>query len=72
MVPTLVPTLSEMKHAARNTPHRIIPEGRSRTAICTVASMAPACLAVAANAPARMDIHTMVISPGRLAPLTST
>ena len=59
MVPTLVPTLSEMKHEAMNKPASSICGGRRRSDRFTVASMAPIDLAVAAKAPARMKIQIM-------------
>ena len=61
MVPTLVPTLIEMKHAARNSPASNMLAGRSMSARLAVASIAPITLAELAKAPARMKIHIMSI-----------
>ena len=59
IVPTLVPIEREMKQAAMKMPA----SSRLSGSICkvrfTVASMAPICLALWANAPARMNIHTI-------------
>ena len=55
-VPTLVPMLSETKQAARNNPGTNSETGSARSVMATVESMAPICLAEAANAPARMKI----------------
>ena len=61
MVPTLVPTLTEMKQAARNSPANNMLLGKSVSDRLTVASMAPITLAVLAKAPARMNIHIISI-----------
>lgn len=59
MVPTLVPMAMEMKQDARNRPASSIFGGRMANVADTVASIAPISLAVWANAPARMKIHSM-------------
>ncbi len=61
MVPTLVPTLNDMKQAARKSPAKSMLPGKSFNAKSTVASMAPMLFAVLAKAPARMNIHIMSI-----------
>ena len=60
IVPTLVPMDMEMKHAAMNRPAYMRLPGSSLSVRFTVASMAPICLAVAANAPAMMNIHIII------------
>ena len=60
MVPTLVPMDMEMKQDARNSPAKINLLGRIAVARFTVASMAPICLAVDANAPAITNIHIII------------
>ena len=57
IVPTLVPMDREMKHAATKIPASNKLSGRMCKVRLTVASMAPICLALSANAPARMNIH---------------
>ena len=59
MVPTLVPTDIEMKQAVKKRPAKSIEPGITRKVRFTVASMAPISCAVCANAPARMNIHTI-------------
>ena len=59
MVPTLVPTDIEMKQAVKKSPAKSIEPGITRRVRFTVASIAPISLAVCANAPARMKIHTI-------------
>ena len=61
IVPTLVPTLSDMKQAARNIPPSSILAGRMDRARFTVASMLPISFADLAKAPASMNIHIMSI-----------
>ena len=61
IVPTLVPTLIEMKHAARKSPASSILPGSKVSAKLTVASMAPITLAECAKAPARMNIQIISI-----------
>ena len=61
MVPTLVPMLSEMKHAARNIPAKIIDGGRKLNARFTVASILPIDLAEWAKAPASTNIQIISI-----------
>ena len=61
IVPTLVPTLIEMKHAARKSPANSILPGNKVSARLTVASMAPITLAECAKAPARMNIQIISI-----------
>ena len=72
MVPTLVPILRETKQEAINNPQSIIFMGIKLRVIVTVASMAPICLAVDANAPARIKINTMVMISSFAAPLAKT
>ena len=69
MVPTLVPTLSEMKHAARNNPASSISPGNSVNAKFTVASIDPITFAECAKAPARMKIQIISIICDVPAPL---
>ncbi len=59
IVPTLVPMAIDIKHEARKIPANTSFPGRKRSAKLTVASMDPISLAVAANAPARTNIHIM-------------
>ena len=59
MVPTLVPMAMDMKQDARKRPTNSIDGGRMCNVAATVASMAPICLAVSANAPARMNIQSI-------------
>ena len=59
MVPTLVPTLRDMKQAARNNPASSILAGSMDRARFTVASMHPISFADFANAPASTNIHIM-------------
>ena len=59
IVPTLVPTANETMQEAMKRPPRRKPPGITDRVRFTIASMAPACFAVAANAPARMKIHIM-------------
>ena len=59
MVPTLVPTLRDMKHAARNSPPSSILAGSMDRVRLTVASMLPISFADFANAPASTKIHIM-------------
>ena len=56
-VPTDVPMLSEMKHAAINMLGMMNCEGSTDMVKATVASMEPTPLAKAENAPAKMKIH---------------
>ncbi len=58
-VPTDVPTDSDMKQAATNSPGIMKSLGIKRSARLTVASIAPTADASEANAPARMKIHIM-------------
>ena len=69
MVPTLVPTLSDMKHAARNSPASSISPGNSVNARLTVASIDPITFAECAKAPAKMNIHIISIICDVPAPL---
>ena len=68
-VPTLVPMDTEIKHAARNSPGRIMLAGRMLSARLTVASTAPIALAEAAKEPANTYIHNMSIRLLAPAPL---
>ena len=61
MVPTLVPTPSEMKQAATKRPASNMFPGNSVRARLTVASMAPIVLAELAKAPARTNIQSISI-----------
>ena len=71
-VPTLVPMLSETKQAARNNPGTNSETGSARSVMATVESMAPICLAEAANAPARMKIQSIIIKFFSPAPRLNT
>ena len=71
MVPTLVPVASEMKQEARKRLLSKKPGGTAVSARCMVASMAPICFAVAAKAPARMNIHSICMTLGDAAPSAS-
>ena len=57
IVPTLVPMDRDMKQAAMKIPASSRLSGRICRVRFTVASMAPICLALCANAPARTNIH---------------
>ena len=57
IVPTLVPIDRDMKQAAMKIPASSRLSGRICRVRFTVASMAPICLALCANAPARTNIH---------------
>ena len=59
IVPTLVPTLRDMKHAARNNPASSILAGSAYSVRFTVASMHPISFADFAKAPASTNIHIM-------------
>ena len=61
MVPTEVPTLREMKQAARNSPGSSQLSGSTCRVSTTVASTAPMAFALWAKAPARMKIQIMSI-----------
>ena len=61
MVPTLVPTDMDTKHAARKSPARIMLPGRTESVRLTVASMLPITFAVLAKAPASTNIHSISI-----------
>ena len=71
IVPTLVPVASEMKHDARKILLKTKPGGTALSASCIVASMAPICFAVAAKAPAKMNIHNICMTLGEAAPSAS-
>ena len=59
MVPTDVPMLKLTKHAVTNMPGKSKDSGKSDRVMDTVASIAPMVLALLANAPAKMKIHTI-------------
>ena len=61
MVPTLVPTESEIKHDARNSPTSSTLPGSADNVRFTVASTHPMPLADAAKAPASTKIHSISI-----------
>ena len=60
-MPTLVPTESEMKQAARNSPASSMLAGSSVSAKLTVASIDPMAFALLAKAPAKIKIHIISI-----------
>ena len=68
MVPTLVPTAMDMKHAVMNRPTSIRLSGTAPRSRDTVASTAPICLALPAKAPASMNIHIISSTLGCPAP----
>ena len=68
IVPTLVPVASEMKQEARKRLLRTKPGGTAVKAKCIVASIAPICFAVAAKAPARINIQSICMTLGEAAP----
>ena len=61
IVPTLVPTDNDMKHAVTNSPANNMLPGSRSSARLTVASMHPISLAELANAPAKINIHIIII-----------
>ena len=61
-VPTDVPIDSEMKHEATKSPGTMNCSGRYFKVSPTVASTDPVSLARVANAPARMNIHTIYMT----------
>ena len=61
MVPTLVPTEIDTKHAARKSPAKIMFPGRIERVRLTVASILPITFAVFAKAPASTNIHSISI-----------
>ena len=69
MVPTLVPILIDMKQAARKSPGSNMLSGRMESVRLTVASILPISLAELAKAPARTNIHIIIIILSVLAPL---
>ena len=71
MVPTLVPVLSEMKQEAMKRLLRTKFGGTAVRARLIVASMAPISFAEAAKAPARMNIHSICMTPDDDAPSAS-
>ena len=71
MVPTLVPTQTEMRQEAKNRPPITRLWGSRESDRLTMASMAPMALAAPVNAPASTNIHTIISSPGRRAPSVS-
>ena len=69
MVPTDVPTDTDITHAAKNTPAARMFPGKMESVKFTVASTAPMALAVCANAPASTKITTISIMLVLAAPL---
>ena len=61
MVPTLVPTLIDMKHAAKKSPASSMSPGSMVSVRLTMASIAPIIFAVWAKAPASMKIQIISI-----------
>ena len=61
IVPTLVPTDTDTKQAAKNRPAKIILPGRTDKVRFTVASILPITFAVLAKAPASTNIHSISI-----------
>ena len=71
-VPTDVPTAIEIKQAAKKSPGIKYPAGNTLSVKLTVASVAPTFCASMANAPARINIHTIYITSLLAAPLENT
>ena len=69
MVPTLVPTESEIKQAAKKSPANSMLPGKRVNERFTVASIAPITLAEWAKAPAKMNIQIISIICPVAAPL---
>ena len=72
IVPTDVPIDKDMKQAATKMPGRRKDDGRSLSVRFTVASTAPMDFALLANAPARMNIHSMSMRLLSPAPVENT
>ena len=72
IVPTEVPTETDMTHAAKNTPAANTLPGKMAKVKLTVASTAPMALAVWAKAPAKMKISTISMMLELAAPLQNS
>ena len=72
IVPTEVPTETEITQAARKIPAASTLPGKMESVKLTVASTAPIALAVCANAPAKIKIITISIMLALAAPLQNS